>query len=108
MKGAWIARYEEGYVTFAGDWVTVEQRDSHEHGWATPEAAQLEWERNGEFSKPTVARYSNGKQEVDDVTLRPAFTRLGVAKIWRRLIFLPVPTQAKETMRAAGPARTVT
>lgn len=89
MASQWIARYEEGYVTGSGDWVTLERRESREHAWTSPELAIRHWEGSGEFARPTVSRYANGKQEVDDVSRRPEFSRLGVVKIWRRLTFVP-------------------
>jgi hypothetical protein len=87
MSERWIGHYDEGYVDQKGNWVTIDSRVRCDHGWQSPDAAVQHWQQRGDFDVPTVSRYRNGKQEIDDVNALPEFASLGVTKIWRRITF---------------------
>ena len=93
----WIARYEEGYVTDAGDTVVLTDELRGSQTWGSPEAAMEHWRGRKELAEADVSAYGNGLRQFDDVGARAEFVRLGVVRIWRRITFVPQP--------AAGPDR---
>lgn len=84
----WIARYEEGYVTAAGEIVTLADQLHHEHPWRDPEHARRHWSQRQDLRAPFVTTFDNGLMQRDDVRHRLEFSSIGVVEIWRRVTFV--------------------
>ena len=83
----WLARYEEGYISKGGEVVTVSNTVHREHGWGSPDSALETWESRGDFDDTGTRRLTHGKEQFDDVSDRPEFQELAIAKLWRRITF---------------------
>lgn len=84
---AWIARYEEGYVTANGATVMITDELHHEHPWDSHADAVQHLSSRTDLAGPGVRPVGNGLQQTDDVRARPEFAALGVVAIWRRVTF---------------------
>lgn len=89
--GRWIARYEEGYVTAAGDDVKLSDDLHPDHPWRDPIHAREHWAARSDLSGPAATQFGNGLMQRDDVHERPEFAALGVIEIWRRVTFVRDP-----------------
>ena len=84
----WVARYEEGYVTAAGEAVTLIDELHRTHPWRDPEHARTHWARRSDLSNGSATHYGNGLMQRDTVRDRSEFAALGVVEIWRRVTFV--------------------
>ncbi|WP_179872790.1 hypothetical protein [Microcella indica] len=83
----WFVRYQEGYVTLAGQTVTLADELRTERSWKSREEAWNHWSRRADLAGPDVHVSANGFEQVHDVRERPEFRVLNVVRIWRRLTF---------------------
>lgn len=84
---AWIARYEEGYITADGESVTLADDLHRDQPWESPAEAQAHWSNRRDLASRGVEAYGNGLQQTDDVRARSEFAVLGVVAVWRRVTF---------------------
>lgn len=86
MVDNWLARFEEGYVTVAGECVTITDRLHRDQPWESPGAALRHWESEG-LAGPGVCAYGNGREQTLDVGDQNEFAAVRVQSIWRRVSF---------------------
>jgi hypothetical protein len=86
----WVARYEEGYVTAAGESVTIADELHTQHPWRSPDDATDHWSRREDLAGSDTHVLRNGLEQTHDVSGRPEFTVLSVVSIWRRVTFATV------------------
>jgi hypothetical protein len=86
MSEAWLARFEEGYVTTSGERVTLTNRLHRDQRWQSPMTAMRHWASAG-LDGPGIQTYLNGVQQTLDVGSESDFAALKVRSIWRRVSF---------------------
>ncbi|WP_294178470.1 hypothetical protein [uncultured Schumannella sp.] len=82
-----VARYRDGYESTHGEMTVLTDRIVAAHGWPSAGDAIATWRARGDFDDATTEKLLNGKRQVVDVRGDSRFHALGVARIWREIVF---------------------